>query len=310
MNEVVVKLKEEIISRLVAVESKSYDANFVLLNGRLDEISGKVDDGNQSIKDQLDAAIRAIRVNVVNRLMNDNQKLRTRVRTLEQRLAKVERQCNQIESNNRKNNVELDGIPESVSDNELKGKVAQILNSTVDDVTITESDIEACHRLQTKKRPRPTIVRARRDLLDKVKSNKKSLATTVTGVCGYPAGTNIFLNDNLSPNMRKLAYNARVLVAEGFAQSTWFSNACVRVKTNEGKVVVVTHECDLFKNFPVCQKLTYDVNFCNRIEAQDIEEYDDLDGWWDHEDFNFQELIRLTGNDPSAQTAGTINGDA
>ena len=90
----------------------------------------------------------------------------------------------------------------------------------------------------------------------------------------------------------------------------WSSNACVRVKTNEGKVVVVTHECDLFKNFPVCQKLTYDVNFCNRLEAQDIEEYDDLDGWWDHEDFNFQELIRLTGNDPSAQTAGTINGDA
>ena len=77
---------------------------------------------------------------------------------------------NGVEQNHRKNNIELDGIPENVADSELKATVAKILDSIVDE-NITSNDIEACHRLRSKKRPRPTIVRAKRDLLDKVKSN-------------------------------------------------------------------------------------------------------------------------------------------
>ena len=90
LNEVVVKLREDINSRLVAVESsksKSYDGDFLQLNERLDTISTKVDDGNNSIKQQLEVSIRAIKETVMNNLIKDNQNLRTRVRTLEQRIA-------------------------------------------------------------------------------------------------------------------------------------------------------------------------------------------------------------------------------
>ena len=56
-------------------------------------------------------------------------------------------------------------------------------------------------------------------------------------------------------------------------------------------------------------KMKKRIDFSNRVEAQDMEEYDDLDDWWPQEDFNIEELVRLTGNNPSAHSARSIEGD-
>ena len=50
-------------------------------------------------------------------LIHKNNELEYRVTELEDRLASVERQINQVEQNNRKSNVEISGIPDSVNDN-------------------------------------------------------------------------------------------------------------------------------------------------------------------------------------------------
>ena len=78
-----------------------------------------------------------------------------------------------------KSNVEFDGIPTNVNQDNLKGTVVKLINSVLDeeDDKVTENDIEACHRLYSKKKDKPpaTIIRAKRNVLDKVKKNKKNL---------------------------------------------------------------------------------------------------------------------------------------
>ena len=49
------------------------------------------------------------------------------------------------EQYNRRNNVEISGIPNDVLDNDLEEKVIEICKDS--DIVITSSDIEGCHRL-------------------------------------------------------------------------------------------------------------------------------------------------------------------
>ena len=61
----------------------------------------------------------------------------------------MEIQNNNVEQYSRRNNVEISGIPQSVSDNQLEEKVVDILK--VIDVSITTNKVEASHRLGKKK---------------------------------------------------------------------------------------------------------------------------------------------------------------
>ena len=79
-----------------------------------------------------------------------------------------------MEQNNRKSNIEFDGIPSSADDQNLKNTMVNIINDVTKD-GITFADIEACHRLPSERNPQPTIIWASRILLDRIRKNKKSL---------------------------------------------------------------------------------------------------------------------------------------
>ena len=69
---------------------------------------------------------------------------------MENKIIDLEIQNNNVDHYNRRNNVKISGIPQSVSDNQLEQKAADILK--VIDVNITTNEIEACHRLGKKKK--------------------------------------------------------------------------------------------------------------------------------------------------------------
>ena len=188
----------------------------------------------------------------------------------------LERTTNKIDANHRKNNIELDGIPDSVKDCDLTNNVVKIFNDITNE-NITEKDIEACHRLASKKSPKPTIVRASRNLLDKVRKNKKSLKD-IAGRLDYPQGTYAYVNENLSPSMRSIHFNARKLKKAGIIDDTWFTNAAVRMKLKNGQQVVATHEVDLYEVSPSFDEFSFDTKFCDRTINDDIEKMDDLIG--------------------------------
>ena len=219
---------------------------------------------------------------IIDNLVRDNRHLHTRVRSLEDRLLKLEKQMNTTEQNQRKNNVEIAGIPANIGDGMLRSTVANIINHvTVSEVT--EADIEATHRLFSKKSPKPTIVRIKRNLIDEIKSkdNKEKIKEIPTKL-GFPNGTRIFFNDNQSPNMKELAFNARLLKTQGKISDTWFSNAAVRIRCfDEDKARKITHKQDLYNLFPNFSDFTFDREFYQRIEEdKEIDRYDDLEGAW------------------------------
>ena len=85
--------------------------------------------------------------------MKKNLELSTIITILEERIENMEMKNDiRIESNNqyvRRNNIEIAGIPNSVDDNNLEGKVIEILGKI--DVKVTSDEIEACHRLPPSK---------------------------------------------------------------------------------------------------------------------------------------------------------------
>ena len=217
-----------------------------------------------------------IRGHIISKLVEENTSLRSRVRTLEQRMLNLERTTNKIDQNHRKNNIELDGIPNTVKDSDLTDTVVEIFKDITKE-NITVKDIEACHRLASKKSPKPTIVRASRNLLDKVRRNKKSLKD-IAARFNYPRGTHVYVNENLSPNMRSIHFNARKLKKAGIIDDTWFSNAAVRIKLKNGEQLVATHESDLYEVSPLYEEFSFDTEFYDRIFNVDIEKMDDLIG--------------------------------
>ena len=127
-----------------------------------------------STTNELNASVMYIRNRVVSLLRDENVCLRDRVRTLEDRIIKVERQVNRVEQNGRKNNMEIDGIPHSVRQEDLAKTVVDIVND-VSDVKIDVNDVEAVHRLYSKKEPKPVIVCMKRNVIDSVCENRKKL---------------------------------------------------------------------------------------------------------------------------------------
>ena len=121
---------------------------------------------------ELREEIFGVRKHVLNLIVNENTGLRSRIQTLESRLLSMEMRMNSLEQNQRKSNIEFDGIPAHIPQENLAATVTNIVNSIVEeDNKITSKDVEAVHRLHSKRSPFPTIVRLKRNVIDNIRRN-------------------------------------------------------------------------------------------------------------------------------------------
>ena len=242
------------------------------LNVKSNDITNKVtaleDVVSKSTK-ELNDAIFHVRNHVLSILREENVTLRNRVYTLEARLIKVEKQLNRVEQNNRKSNFELDGIPQSVGQDELAPTVVNIVNA-ISEKKIELNDVEAVHRLYSKRNPQPVIVRMKRNFIDSVHKNKKKLKD-VAGTLNL-SGTGIFVNHNMSPSMKSIQFNARNLLKDGLISDVWFSNMAVKIKCLNGKVMQLNHEIDLYEAFPCYEGFSFDSSLYDRVMNNDLVE--------------------------------------
>ena len=117
-------------------------------------------------KKQLDQ----METNIISALTQDNQRLVGRIDELESVNCNLIKRIVQLETNhwetnqyNRRNNIEIAGIPDEVNNDQLQVKVSEILEKI--DVHVNANEIQTCHRLKnsrnenTKKLPRRTIVK-------------------------------------------------------------------------------------------------------------------------------------------------------
>ena len=173
-----------------------------------------------SLKSHFQSSLNTQKDEIIKKLQNENTLLRSEIEELKGEIkvksnliTDIERDVIDLQQYIRRNNIEICGIPESVSDKDLKSKVIDIASAI--GVDIKKSDIEACHRLKVRKTnsdgPKRTIVRfVNREFCDRLHANKKKLknkenrkVSNKLKNIGCIAGK-IYINNNLCPYNRFL----------------------------------------------------------------------------------------------------------
>ena len=106
---------------------------------------------------QLQQYLLATKDIVIKNLLDENKGLKERVKSLEENydehqdhIIDIEKQSQALEQYTRHNNLEICGIPNNISDKALETKCIEILEAV--DISVDNSEIEACHWLPTDQR--------------------------------------------------------------------------------------------------------------------------------------------------------------
>ena len=161
---------------------------------------------------------------------------------MENKIIDLEIQNNNVYQYGRKNNVEISGIPQSVSDNQLEEKVVGILKA-ID----TSNETEAYHRLGKKNKNFTVRVINRKHCL-KALRNKKNLMSIDKNATGT-FNANLFVSENLTPINSKLAFNCRKLKRDGEIEKCCTINGIVHIAKNN-KLMRIDHLKYLQELFP------------------------------------------------------------
>ena len=169
--------------------------------------------------------------------------------------------------------MEIDGIPRSITQDQLENTVCKIFNS-VPNIQCQPEHLEACHRITA--RSATTIIKFKnRKMKEKIVDNRKKITAIDTESLGI-GSTRIYLNNNLTPKHKELAFNCHQLKRDKLIEDAWNSNANVKVRGKDGLIHNIEHELDLYRLFPDYGKFTFHIDFL--ANAEEYEEYIEYDG--------------------------------
>ena len=196
--------------------------------------------------DSLDAEMLTLKDVIIKNLQIENERLRKKVDDLENKVETIEKDYNSLEQYGRRNNIEISGIPDSVSDQNLKKEVIEILKEI--NIDVNENDIEACHPMGfAKNNSKKTIVRfLNRKYAKKALISRKSLRNNTLR-------KNIFINENLTVRNNKIAYISRKLKRSGEVEKAYTKDGITHVSSpniNRGKIIKIFHINELYSLFP------------------------------------------------------------
>ena len=221
----------------------------VLTKKDLDEVTVEI---KESFKVMLTKSIDELKNTIIDNLKKSNELLQMKVGVLETEVKALKKEhieyVKQAESSFQHGRLEqiiVSGIPESVSHEELESKVCSILNN-VKTHKIGERDIAAYHRMGKKG---DTILRFvnRKDAEDCL-ANRKQLQNFDLESVGFQPDTQIYISENLSPYMSRLAYYCRVLKRRGKINRLTTFKSLIKISRSvggEGSTDVIQHKEDL-----------------------------------------------------------------
>ena len=153
-------------------------------------------------KERFDSTLSAI-TDELKELKTDFRKLESDLaisRNVNDKLTKqlilVERKCWANEQYSRRECLEISGIPESIQDDDLDDCVTKIFNEC--DTPLDPANIEACHCLKSKARPKKVIIKLskRKDVFSILRRKKKLKSVDIAKVY-LTQGSLIFRNQSL-----------------------------------------------------------------------------------------------------------------
>ena len=148
----------------------------------------------------------------------------------------------------RRESVEVNPVPPSISDEELELNICKALSLTGHEVK--PDDLQACHRLKKKE---SVIVKFKcKKLKRRVLVNRKNLRNKSEDLHQLKFSGKLFISESMCHENRQLAYKCRQLKNAGKIHSTKFWNNVVNVKLSErSKPVKIFHIIDIEKLFGI-----------------------------------------------------------
>ena len=148
----------------------------------------------------------------------------------------------------RRESVEVNPVPPSISDEELEMNICKALSLTGHEVK--QDDLQACHRLKKKD---SVIVKFKcRKLKRRVLVNRKNLRNKFEDLRQLKFSGKLFISESMCHENHQLAYKCRQLKNAGKIHSTWFWNNAVNVKLSErSNPVKIFHNIDIEKLFGI-----------------------------------------------------------
>ena len=185
-------------------------------------------------------------------LKNELKKVKSRVSELEdinddqwENIYVLEKQLNRLDQYGRRENVEIVGIPNEVTDRDLEVEVIKILRA-IGLEHLEHFNIVACHRLGTKDRNgrRNTIVRFvnRKDAILCLKFKRNLFK------CKSMGYNNLYIVENLCPAYKSIYENLMQLKDDGKINKVWSFNGIINYKRTDDereRPFKVLHEYDI-----------------------------------------------------------------
>ena len=194
-------------------------------------------------KERFDSTLSAI-TDELKELKTDFRKLESDLaisRNVNDKLTKqlilVERKCWANEQYSRRECLEISGIPESIQDDDLEDCVTKIFNEC--DTPVDPANIEACHRLKSKARPKETIIKLskRKDVFTILQLKKKVKSVDITKV-DLPRESLVFKNQSLCSYYKYLWSLCKRLDSRKLIHSSRVSNGNVNLNVCENTPVL------------------------------------------------------------------------
>ena len=205
--------------------SHSLNEKFHSLYKLLGESEGK---SKANINDIVTESLMSVKDSTIEALKAENLKLKSRVDSLEEKIIELDISRNKLDQYARRNNIEIQAIPATVSDDHLEHKVLHICKSI--DLTDENNDIEECHRIG-KGSPKTTIVRfVKRKFCNLIPDKKHGLKKIGNAKLCFQNNVKLFVSENLSPFIQRLAWKCRELRRASKIHSVFSSKGIVKIR--------------------------------------------------------------------------------
>ena len=168
-----------------------------------------------------------VKDSIIEALKAENLKLQQKVEKLENRISELESDLNKNNQYNRRNNIEIQGIPSEIGDDSLEDNVIEMLAKV--QIVATKSDIEDCHRLG---KNGSTIVRFVNrkfcnDILEKTFDLHKNIDKSKLG---FANDTKIYVSENLTSYNQRLAWKCRELKRAKKIPKVWSMKGAIKIR--------------------------------------------------------------------------------
>ena len=164
---------------------------------------------------------------------------------LHKRVIQLEKQCWRNEQYSCRECIEVVGLPDSTTDNEVCSDFKKI------GVDVSVDNIETCHPLKSDNKNKITVKFSKRKDCQAVLENKKKLKNLSNEELGVETNSKVFVNESLCKYYKLLWSQCKSLWNDKMIFAFWTTNGSLKLKfRQDGRDHTIFHLEDLKELFP------------------------------------------------------------